>query len=153
MIVTMWFIQLFKLYGQLCMFLYNFYSCMFSKNVTRELTYFVLKCLMPSRGEEHLVCTCEHVLAQGGRTTVFAVEEVLRGRGALEVLHGQTVTQDVLLQVRAGPKLRRRDMKWDRNQQKVFMFDVIQWESSSWSERLRNLRAKNTALVCMLNSM
>lgn len=30
---------------------------------------------------------------------------MLRGGGALEVLHGQTVTQDILLQVRTGPEL------------------------------------------------
>lgn len=51
------------------------------------------------------VCTCEDVLAQSRRTNIFAVVEVLRGGGALEVLHGQTVTQDVLLQMRTGPKL------------------------------------------------
>ena len=51
------------------------------------------------------MCTCEDVLAQSRGATVFAVVEVLRGGGALEVLHGQTVTQDVPFQVRTGPKL------------------------------------------------
>lgn len=51
------------------------------------------------------VQACEHVLAQCRRMAIFAIVEVLRRGGALEVLHGQTVAQDILLQVRAGPKL------------------------------------------------
>lgn len=64
--------------------------------------------------EQLPVCTCEDVLAQSGRTAIFVVE-VLRGGGAVEVLHGQTVTQDVLLQVRTGSQLsitnRRKNRK------------------------------------------
>lgn len=67
---------------------------------------------MPSSGEEVILSgcgtaepTCEDVLAQSRRTAVFAVVEMLRGGGALEVLHGQTVTQDILLQVRTRPEL------------------------------------------------
>lgn len=85
----------------------------------------VLDYLMPSWGEEvtlsgcHMtellpVRTCEDVLAQSRRTAIFAVVEVLRGGGALEVLHGQTVTQDVLLQVRTGPKLSITNIRLNR---------------------------------------
>ncbi len=60
------------------------------------------------------MCTCEDVLAQSRRTAIFAVVEVLRGGGALEVLHGQTVAQDVLLQVRTGPKLSITNVRKNR---------------------------------------
>lgn len=67
--------------------------------------------------DQRPVFTCEDVLAQSRRTTIFAVVEVLRGGGALEVLHGQTVTQDVLLQVGTGPKLSITNHK---NKHKMF---------------------------------
>lgn len=51
------------------------------------------------------MCTCEDVLAQSGGATIFAVVEMLRGGGALEVLHGQAVAQDVRLQVGTRPEL------------------------------------------------
>lgn len=49
--------------------------------------------------------TCEEVLAQSRRAAIFAVVEVLRGGGALEVLDGQALAQDVRLQVRTGAEL------------------------------------------------
>ena len=67
--------------------------------------------------EQHPVCTCEDVLAQSRWATIFAVVEVLLwGGGALEVLHGQTVTQDVLLQVRTGPELFITNIRIDRRE-------------------------------------
>lgn len=76
------------------------------------------------------MCTCEHVLAQRRRMAIFAVVEVLRRGGALEVLHGQTVAQDVLLQVRAGPKLRK--ISNDKN--KLQMFTRNDDEPFKWRE-------------------
>lgn len=49
--------------------------------------------------------TCKHVLAQSRRAAIFAIVEVLRGGGALEVLNGQAVAQDVWLQVRTRAEL------------------------------------------------
>lgn len=49
--------------------------------------------------------TCEEVLAQSRRAAIFAVVEVLRGGGALEVLDGQAFAQDVRVQVRTGAEL------------------------------------------------
>lgn len=49
--------------------------------------------------------TCEDVLAQSRRAAIFAVVEVLRGGGALEVLNGQAVAQDIWLQVRTRAEL------------------------------------------------
>lgn len=59
--------------------------------------------------EQRPVCTCEDVLAQSRWASIFAIVEMLRGAGALEVLHGQTVTQDILFQVRTGPELSCED--------------------------------------------
>lgn len=61
---------------------------------------------------------------------IFAIVEVLRRGGALEVLHGQTVAQDILLQVRAGPKLRK--ISNDKN--KLQMFTRNDDESFKWRE-------------------
>lgn len=49
--------------------------------------------------------TCEDVLAQSGRAAILAIVEVLGGGGALEVLNGQAVAQDVWLQVRTRAEL------------------------------------------------
>ena len=63
------------------------------------------------------MCTCEDVLSQSEGAAVFPVEQVLLrggravkvlvlgGGGALQVLHRQTLTQDVLLQVGERPQL------------------------------------------------
>ena len=57
--------------------------------------------------------TCEDVLAQSGGAQVFvqvlwvggAVQVLGRGVGALQVLDGQAVTQEVLVEMWAGPQL------------------------------------------------
>lgn len=65
--------------------------------------------------EQQLVRTCKDVLAQSRWTAIFAVVEMLRGGGGLEVLHGQAVTQDILLQVGTGPKLLVTNIIINRN--------------------------------------
>lgn len=74
----------------------------------------VSDCSVPSGQDELMLSgcwvaarrhTCEDVLAQSRRAAVFAVVEVLRGGGALEVLKGQAVAQDIWLQVRTRAEL------------------------------------------------
>lgn len=51
-------------------------------------------------------CTCEDVLAHSRRAAIFAIVEVLRGGGALEVMNGEALAQDIWLQVRTRAELR-----------------------------------------------
>lgn len=93
-------------------------------------------------------CTCEDVLAQSGRAAIFAVVEVLRGGGALEVLNGQAVAQDVWLQVRTRAELPTTNTQTHMR----FVQGNDGWlcVSSTWSARIVQLRQKTKLQFCEL---
>lgn len=85
---------------------YGSFNCL--TNVSMTLKLYISK-VTDDRAVS--VCTCEDVLSQPRRSAVFPVVEVLRWGGALKVLHRQTVTQDILVQVGARPKLSIRGIR------------------------------------------
>lgn len=90
------------------------------------------------------LCTCEDVLAQSGGAAVFhSVVAVLRGGGALQVLHGQTLTQDVLLQVGTWPKLSIKSRTIGERTKNVH--EKMMVSHSIWFARLH--KDENTASV------
>lgn len=105
--------------------------------------------------ERHPVCTCEDVLTQSRRTAVFAVVEVLCGGRALEVLHGQAVTQDVLLQVRTGPKLSITKIRINRKCFQGMMLSHFKSKNCIWFALLHNIRTKHSisCVYCKLGPM
>lgn len=90
--------------------------------------------------------TCEEILAHPRRAAIFAVVEVLRGGGALEVLDGQALAQDVRLQVGTRAELPATNTQTHTR----FVPGSDGWfrASSTWSSRIAQLQEKTKLQFC-----